>query len=790
MPPKKLSISQIRAQSRMRSDDPDLNRSSSYNRGSSSSSSSNRASQSYRTVASSSSSGLRASSRPSNPGAAKRPKWPPQPKTSARILHIQQDDIEETRVQNLFAPHSPTRRQNVSYRPLTLTQQALRDGDAFRLPSLSSLCCSVIASCFDALLPSRDHFQAAAGTSASISTPNKPIKNAHTLKKSSGTRKRSRATAFGAAPNSDEDQEDYLPSDQETPPANPAKPSARATRNHTSASTTANRDSRGGSSSNRLLAGWTTSELHYLTRKTSEHLKLLSPAASFLLFRALAEQAPQYLTKTVVSNFFLPPILNSSSRDITTAASRTHVWLPASIPLLSHDKSAASFLVAHLNNALSSAGEHRRPPSLSQSADDQDVPLAALPSRILMAQPASFALRSLQLHGLTRLQDATIAHFFETAIPRSKEQDPILRLDLVSLRGCIAIGDRTLDAICRSTGTTLRYLNLDLTDITADSVASIMKLAPNLDTLKLGYNENLSDKTLQVALQAPASGALPFSKLVNLRLRQCTQVADAGVACFLKYAHRTLEVLDISGTGVGGTNPHNPDFLILLTFFFPLGVPSVHDAHSILSLRKLNLLDTNIHYPSLIRIIDRAPNMDTLLIRQTPSRTTRDGTIELLEKLTSAPSDGGWRNRSWKRLHFKILDVGDEFADLFPRLLSIFPQLHLHSLKSSQSLSNMFFLEPDQIDSSSTIVQHLNLPDARLSERAWQFLPLITTLRTLDVSNTAVPEYIIASTIERNPYLELVDLSHCKQIRISTRRNAFSLAQSHHLGLKPVRGGE
>ncbi|KAJ1018506.1 hypothetical protein NDA18_006655 [Ustilago nuda] len=309
-----------------------------------------------------------------------------------------------------------------------------------------------------------------------------------------------------------------------------------------------------------------------------------------------------------------------------------------------------------------------------------------------------------------------------------------------------------------------------------------MKLAPNLDTLKLGYNENLSDKTLQVALQAPASGALPFSKLVNLRLRQCTQVADAGVACFLKYAHRTLEVLDISGTGVGGTNPHNPDFLILLTFFFPLGVPSEHDAHSILSLRKLNLLDTNIHYPSLIRIIDRAPNMDTLLIRQTPSRTTRDGTIELLEKLTSAPSVGGWRNRSWKRLHFKILDVGDEFADLFPRLLSIFPRLDLYSLKSSQSLSNMFFLEPDQIDSSSTIVQHLNLPDARLSERAWQFLPLITTLRTLDVSNTAVPEYIIASTIERNPYLELVDLSHCKQIRISTRRNAFSLAQSHHLG--------
>ncbi|KAJ1026981.1 hypothetical protein NDA16_002274 [Ustilago loliicola] len=407
-----------------------------------------------------------------------------------------------------------------------------------------------------------------------------------------------------------------------------------------------------------------------------------------------------------------------------------------------------------------------------------------------MTQPASFALRSLQLHALTRLQDATIARFFEAAIPPSAQQESILRLHLVSLRGCIAVGDRTVDAICRSTGSTLRYLNLDFTDVTADSVAAIMKLAPNLHTLKLGYNENLSDKTLQVALQAPASGALPFSKLVNLRLRQCSQVADAGVAGFLKYTHKTLEVLDISGTGVGGTNPHNPDFHILLTFLFPLGVLggiSEHGAHfagstssssSTLALRKLNLLDTNIDYESLIKIVDRAPDMDTLLLRQTPSRTTRDGMINLLEKLTSAPGDGGWQNRSWKRLHLRILDVGDEFADLFPHLLTIFPRLHLDSLESSQSRTSFFCDVPGRIEPSETIVQHLKLPDARLSEHTWQFLPLITSLHTLDLSNTAVPESIVASTIEANPFLELIDLLHCKQMRVSTRRNAFSLVSS------------
>lgn len=681
MPPKKLSISQIRAQSRLRSDDPDLNRncssSSSYRRGSSSNS--DRASQRYRSIASGSASRGNANAR----GAAnsRRPKRPPQPKTSARILHIQEDDIEETRVQNLFAPDPRTQRQNVSYRHLTLSQQAQRDGAAFRLPSLSSLCCSVIASCFDALLPSRDQFDAAAGFSTPFSA-NKPSKNAHTLKKSSNTRKRSRARAFGAAPDSDEDQKDYVPSDQDIPAS---KTSTRSTRNRASKSNTTIGNG-SSSSSSQLLAGWTTSELHYLTRTTSEQLKLLSPAASFLLFRALVEQAPQYLTKTVISDYFLPPILSSSSsiQDSTaTTAARTHVWLPASIPLLSHDKSAASFLIAHLNNALTSAREHR-PASLSHSVTE-DMPLAALPSRLVLAQPASFALRSLQLHGLTRLQDATIARFFEAAIPASAQQESILRLDLVSLRGCIAVGDRTVSAICRSTGSTLSYLNLDFTDVTADSVAMIMKLVPNLRTLKLGYNENLSDKTLQVALQAPASGALPFSKLVSLRLRQCSQIADAGVAGFLKYTHKTLEVLDISGTGVGGTNPHNPDFHILLTFLFPLGIsgPAFElesgsdtvssSPSSTLPLRKLNLLDTNIDYESLIRIIDHAPNMNTLLLRQTPSRTTRDGMINLLEKLTTGPSDGGWRNRSWKRLHLRILDVGDEFADLFPHLLAIFP---------------------------------------------------------------------------------------------------------------------
>ncbi|SPO24340.1 uncharacterized protein UTRI_03608 [Ustilago trichophora] len=756
MPPKKLSISRIRADSRVRSDDPDLNRSSS--RRTNASASSSRPSQRFRPTSSfaSSSSSPSARGARSNATIAKRSRRPPQPKTSARILHVLDDDIEETRVQNLFAPDSRTQRQNVSYRPLTLTQQARRDGAAFRIPSLGSMCCSVIASCFDALLPSREQFDAATIPSTSSG---KIIRNSHTSKKSSATRKRSRARAFGAAPDSDEDQQDYIPSDDDISAPKTSSRSTRSRRDTSEIKSTSNT----ASGSSQLLAGWTTSELHYLTRKTSEQLKRLSPAASFLLFKALVEQSPQYLTKYVVSTYFLPPILNPSSNGAVNTAARTHVWLPASIPLLSHDKSAASNLVSHLTSALSSARKHH--PSVLSQATAEEMPLAALPSRLVLAQPASFALRSLQLHGLTRLQDASIARFFEAALPSatassSASNDTILRLETVSLRGCIAVSDRTVSAMCRSTGSTLRYLNLDFTDVSADSVTMIMMLVPNLETLKLGYNDNLSDKTLQVALQAPYSGSLPFSKLANLRLRQCSQVGDVGVACFLKYAYKTLEVLDISGTSVGGTHPHNSDFNILLMSFFPSGLPGLSLSEpkgridlspTNLPLRKLNLLDTNLDYDSLIKIVDRAPNMDTLLLRQMPSRTTYDGMIHLLEKLTSLSQAANWLSRPWKRLHLRILDVGDEFADLFPRLLAIFPRLHVESLKSSQSQTSFFYDVPDRLEPSTAIVQHLKLPDARLSEHAWQFLPLITSLHTLDLSNTAVPGTFDASEVTSFP---------------------------------------
>ncbi len=248
------------------------------------------------------------------------------------------------------------------------------------------MCCSVIASCFDALLPSRDQFEAASGSNAPATS--KVIRNSHITSKASAQRKRSRARAFGAAPESDEDQKDYVPSDDE---AAAGARSSRSTRSRRDTSSTAKASS--APTSSQLLAGWTTTELHYLTRKTSEQLKMLSPATSFLLFRALVEHAPQYLTKIVISNYFLPHILSSAHpasagsshlrSSSSSHAARSTVWLPASIPLLSHDKSAASFLVAHLTQALTSVKEHH-PSSLSQAVTD-DMPLARLPSRLMLA---------------------------------------------------------------------------------------------------------------------------------------------------------------------------------------------------------------------------------------------------------------------------------------------------------------------------------------------------------------------------------------------------------------------
>lgn len=646
MPPKKLSISRIRAESRKRSDDPDLNRSSS---------SSSRASKRYRSAAGATS---------SSSARSHKAKRPPQPKISARILRIYEDDIEECEIQNRFAPDLRTERQNVSYRPLTLSQQARRDGADFQLPSLASACCSVVASCFSSLLPSREHFDAAAaaasGGSRASSGSSRPIKNAHTLQKRPSTRKKSKPRAFGAPPDSEDDQADYVPSDEETVASGTA---ARSTRSRAAASTS---KAASGSGSNQLLAGWTTSELHYLTRKTSEQLKLLSPNASFLLYKALVEQAPQYLTKTVISSYFLPPILDKSALTVSSAttAAKTHIWLPASLPLLAHDRSAASFLVGHMTSAITAAREHR-PSTLSQGFAE-NLPLAALPPRITLAQPMSFALRLLQLHGLTRLQDATLARFFEAAAPSSSQQpESILRLDIISLRGCIAIADRSVTAMCRATGSTLRYLNLDYTDISADSVATIMTHAPELRTLKLGYNENLSDKTLQVALEAPKTGnVLPFSTLANLRLRRCEQVGEAGIAMFLRYAYSTLEVLDVSDTNVSRLRP---DIKFLGLAFSPTG------NNTTLPLRKINLQGANFDCATLANLIDRSPNFETLMVDQKWHTHAPDDATQLLQKLVAKEDEGGWRNRKWKRLCVRTIEPCSDFQRLLPDLFSIFP---------------------------------------------------------------------------------------------------------------------
>ncbi|CBQ73512.1 conserved hypothetical protein [Sporisorium reilianum SRZ2] len=707
MPPKRLSISRIRAESSVRSHDPDLNR----------------ASKRYRSVATSS-----------------KRKRAPQPRVSARILRIHDDDIEETKVQNRFAPDVRAQRQNVSFRSLTPTQLARRDGDGFEVASLAGMCCEVVAGCFDSLLPSREIFDAAAeaGQGASTSSAKKPIRNSHTLQKS--TRKRSKARAFGAAPDSDDDQHDYVPSDDDAPAL------ARSTRSRREASS-----SKAGTGSTHLLAGWTTSELHYLTRKTSEQLKLLSPAASFLLYKTLVEQAPQHLTKPVISSFFLPPVLGSSSAATTTAA-KTHVWLPASIPLLAHDKSAASFLVGHLTLSITAAREHRAPSALSERVAE-DVPLALLPARgLALVPPVAVALRSLQLHGLTRLQDSTLARLFEAAMP--SHQQAVLRLDTVSLRGCIAVADRTVSALCRATGPTLRYLNLDYTDITAASVATIKTLAPELHTLKLGYNDRLSDKTLQHALQAPATGdVLPFAKLANLRLRKCGAVGEVGVACFLRYAHATLEVLDVSHTLVGAARPD----LRFLVLAFPAGVTA---------LRKLNMHGAAWDYDSMAELIERSPRMHTLMVDQTPGANGPHDAERLLARLVASERDGGWSGRTWNRLHVRTMEPSSFVQRLLPDLLAVFPQrLQMGPLDSPFLDKTLEYDIP-----ANCKVQHLGMRGARLGEHLWRFLPQLTTLRTLDLGYSDVP-----ATIEANAFLESIDLSNCKQMRISTRRNAFAL---------------
>ncbi|SPO41708.1 uncharacterized protein PSFLO_07190 [Pseudozyma flocculosa] len=501
--------------------------------------------------------------RPNRASSARRQK-PDKP--SQRIQRIELNEHEEQRIQNLYAPLPLARNPNISIRHLDLNQlrQLARANrqPSLPLPTLASLCATVAARTFPTwILPSQDTFQRAKHAhhrpSAAATTSASPPK-----KRRRTTRDANRP--FGATTRLDQDHSgDYVEPDGKATDGATRTSSRRSKRTRNDAGPSAQSPSANTCGSTSVPSDaplLLPDELEQLTRRNAALLKMLPSQSSFALFQAMCLHCPEMLSRAVVSTYFLPTAPSSpSSASSTLRAPRTHVLMPASLPLFaSGGASDAPMLLSTMASALSSHAAR----SLTNAA---------------VFGQAAFSLTSLQLHGLTGLKDPSLVRLFTAhldatdktraggsatttaAISDAGSRGP-LRLEVVSLKGCVRIGDAAVAALCGGSGSTLKYLNLDCTDITAKSLEAILVGAPQIETLKLGDVDGLTDDTVPPAVERASETALacrspfvPLSRLTNLRLRR-TQVGDLALGSLLKHCARTLQRLDVSYSLIGSAD--------------------------------------------------------------------------------------------------------------------------------------------------------------------------------------------------------------------------------------------
>ena len=294
-------------------------------------------------------------------------------------------------------------------------------------------------------------------------------------------------------------------------------------------------------------------------------LKHMPPSLADEFFDQICLHSPSALTKDVFSQYFLPSVGTASQLPRV----RSRLFFPASLPLFSQDVKCAPLMLATL------AG------SLALAADAY-----ALTSQI----------RSLELHGLTRLPSSSITRLLKA--PANFQQ--AWRLHRVSLPGCLAVDDATIAILTQATGQTLQYLDISLTSITAHSLVVLGEACSSLSTLRLAWCEQLTDESTSDAVSeaiAKCANArrpsIPFQNLQNLDLSH-TPVGDVGVSGLLRLCNGQLTSLDVSYTHVAESGTFD-----VLEMSLQLG-----GGKSLSRLLHLGLSGLCVHAVSLVAFLD------------------------------------------------------------------------------------------------------------------------------------------------------------------------------------------
>lgn len=675
---------------------------------------------------------------------------------------VKDDEIARqfaNRVVEIYAPSTNTGTESV--RQLPLHVQARRDESSFKLPSLAKMCLNVITESFKShILPARFILQ------DSINANN-------AMKEIRSTSSRG-LLGIQVGGYDEEADQDFVPeSDEES--RRPAK----------KAKTQPKRIAR----KSELKVSQRNPDFDEARKERDmELLRLLPAPFAVALQEQLERKAPQLLNYDVMTHLFLSKEVVSRSKLFRVLAIVNGINERDMIKVWQHLIYESSMLPSY---------------TIKKAIPDN----------------AASTLRTLHLQAFTRLKTDQILNLFEHT----------QNLENVCLRGCVNIYPEAVAKLVKNCGQTLRTVNFNWTSIGLTGVEHLIRDAPNLEILKIAHVRGLSDssvKAMMTRIVANAKGTVPLGKLERLKLHG-TEIGIQGLGALLQHCGKQIKSLDIGNTRVGGTGS-----IELLLMLLGYEEHKIQESDSManyaspgnLTLEKINLSHLSVPVLSALQFVKsiarckrlRKVSLDHLSIL--PSSTMYP---KLVEALFQAVALRALERRIYKDYQPDQEYIMDSVSFACPSTLStpihqvdlkqICKPLDRGTVKRSPndkiirtlSLSGMTFRttpssgnededlrDMDWMESqfanegsaqylsallcSTFDVQHLNLSGCRLPEPCeWPLLGIYGGLRSMDLSNSHIDRESVDDLVQNNPYLERIELTGCRSIPITKRRNYF-----------------
>lgn len=360
-------------------------------------------------------------------------------------------------------------------------------------------------------------------------------------------------------------------------------------------------------------------------------------------------------------------------------------------------------------------------------------------------------LQELHLRNLGKVQDTVFASVIEK----------LHALRVLDLRGCSKVGAKTMEATATSCPS-LITLNLSYTSVQPVHIAPVLQACKSLEVLKLAGIPSWTDAN--VAKLWNALGVSSISAVEPLHLRtlklKLTPITDQVLNTFLGICPE-IRRLDVSFTGI-----RRPAALLNAT-----------------TLEKLSLTSTAIGSVDLLRAAAGMINLRTLslgalgrtggssiAVANSSAMTMTDDTLKKLTNILAG----------YKMLRSVSLAGNTKLGTVTSSPLTEFVRhvgrkceiLNLSGVTSLRS-SNLEGLLADDLDAPDSPLRILNLNNTSIDDGAASYISTCKSLSILEVGGTKLTSDRLFDILDGCPMLQRLDLTSCRGIPITQRRNFF-----------------